>query len=80
MISSLLIKPELHSEIGSYNKKPHIKMLKMALLDLVSLAAVFSIVTQRSSHCPLSLSSWGGALRDDTKNGCEGDYTRLCDQ
>ena len=30
---------------------------------LVSLAAVFSIVTQR----------WGGALRDDTKNGCEGD-------
>ena len=32
---------------------------------VVSLAAVFSIVTQRSS--PL------GALRDDTKNGCEGD-------
>ena len=31
---------------------------------LVSLAAVFSIVTQRS-------------LRDDTKNGCEGDYKRL---
>ena len=29
-------------------------------LQLVSLAAVFSIVTQRSS-------------RDDTKNGCEGD-------
>ena len=28
--------------------------------SLVSLAAVFSIVTQR--------------LRDDTKNGCEGDY------
>ena len=28
---------------------------------VVSLAAVFSIVT-------------GGALRDDTKNGCEGDY------
>ena len=36
---------------------------------LVSLAAVFSIVTQRSS--PQTL--WGGALRDDTKNGCEGD-------
>ena len=32
---------------------------------LVSLAAVFSIVTQRSSR---------GALRDDTKNGSEGDY------
>ena len=28
------------------------------------LAAVCSIVTQRM---------WGGALRDDTKNGCEGD-------
>ena len=34
---------------------------------LVSLAAVFSIVTQRSTP-------GGGALRDDTKNGCEGDY------
>ena len=32
-------------------------------LPLVSLAAVFSLVTQR-----------GGALRDETKNGCEGDY------
>ena len=36
------------------------------ILCLVSLAAVFSIVTQRSSL-------WGGALRDDNKNGCEGD-------
>ena len=36
----------------------------MELFVLVSLAAVFSsIVTQHSS-----------ALRDDTKNGCEGDY------
>ena len=34
---------------------------------VVSLAAVFSIATQRSSP-------QGGALRDDTKNGCEGDY------
>ena len=34
---------------------------------IVSLAAVFSIVTQRSSRM------WGGALRDGTKNGCEGD-------
>ena len=33
--------------------------------ELVSLAAVFSIVTQRSSP--------SGALRDETKNGCEGD-------
>ena len=37
------------------------------MLSVVSLAAVFSIVTQRS---------WGGALRDDTKNGCEGDYAK----
>ena len=36
---------------------------------LVSLAAVFSLVTQRSSSL-----LWGGALRDETKNGCEGDY------
>ena len=28
--------------------------------------AVFSVVTQRSSP-------WGGALRDDTKNGCVAD-------
>ena len=41
-----------------------------ALGLLVSLAAVFIIVTQRSS--PQTF--WGGALRDDTKNGCEGDY------
>ena len=33
-------------------------------VTVVSLAAVFSIVTQRL---------WGGELRDDTKNGCEGD-------
>ena len=32
-------------------------------LPLVSLAAVFSLVTQSSSP-----------LRDGTKNGCEGDY------
>ena len=35
-------------------------------MRIVSLAAVFSIVTQRSS------------LRDDTKNGCEGDYHAHC--
>ena len=34
------------------------------MTKLVSLAAVFSIVTQRSSP------------RDDTKNGCEGDYDK----
>ena len=38
--------------------------------EIVFLAAVFSIVTHRSSP--------GGALRDDTKNGCEGDYRREC--
>ena len=37
------------------------------MLSVVSLAAVFSIVTQRS---------WGGALRDETKNGCDGDYAK----
>ena len=32
---------------------------------LVSFAPVFRLVTQRS---------WGGALRDEPKNGSEGDY------
>ena len=36
---------------------------------LVSYAAVLCLVTQRSSA-----RSWGGALRDETKNGCVGDY------
>ena len=33
--------------------------------ELVCYTAVFSVVTQ-----------WGGALRDDTKNGCVADYLR----
>ena len=33
---------------------------------VVCYTAVFSVVTQRSS--------WGGTLRDDTKNGCVADY------
>ena len=37
---------------------------------LVCYTAVFRVVTQRSSPLPL----WGGALRDDTKNGCVADY------
>ena len=37
-------------------------------LHIVSLAAVFSLVTQRSSL------QEGGVLRDESKNGCEGDY------
>ena len=37
------------------------------MLSVVSLAAVFSIVTQRSG---------GGALRDDSKNGCDGAYAK----
>ena len=36
--------------------------------NLVCYTAVFSVVTQCSS--PLQ---WGGALRDDTKNGCVAD-------
>ena len=38
-----------------------------AALSVVCCTAVFSVVTQRSSQ-------WGGALRDDTKNGCVADY------
>ena len=34
-------------------------------IRLVCYTAVFSVITQRSS---------GGALRDDTKNGCVADY------
>ena len=37
-------------------------------LPLVSYAAVLCLVTQRSSP------RRGGALRDETKNGCVGDY------
>ena len=39
---------------------------------LVSLAAVFWAVTQRSTQKKV-----GGALRDSPKNGCEGDYDGL---
>ena len=41
---------------------------RFALL-VVSYAAVLCLVTQRSSP-----RTWGGALRDETKNGCVGDY------
>ena len=44
------------------------------LTEVVCYKAVFSVVTQRSSP----LSQWGGALRDDTKNGCVADYNRSC--
>ena len=37
-----------------------------AALYIVCYTAVFSVVTQRLG---------GGALRDDTKNGCVADYT-----
>ena len=40
---------------------------------LVCYTAVFSVVTQRSSPPPNSR-WWGGALRDDSKNGCVADY------
>ena len=36
------------------------------MATLVCYTAVFSVVTQHSQ--------WGGALRDDTKNGCVADY------
>ena len=41
-----------------------------AAVQLVCYTAVFRVVTQRSS--PL-----GGALRDDTKNGCVADYRSI---
>ena len=40
----------------------------MLVSNIVCYKAVFSVVTQRSSGL------WGGALRDDTKNGCVADY------
>ena len=40
--------------------------------QIVSCAAVIRVVAQRSS--PTNGVSWGGALRDDPNNGCEGDY------
>ena len=39
--------------------------VRVSVKCLVCYTAVFSVVTQ----C-----SWGGALRDDTKNGCVADY------
>ena len=41
-------------------------------LKLVCYTAVLSVVTQCSSP------QWGGALRDDTENGCVADYTETC--
>ena len=40
-------------------------MFPRSPLGIVCYTAVFSVVTQR-----------GGALRDDTKNGCVADYAR----
>ena len=36
--------------------------------------------TTKRKECYLNVTSrlWGGALRDDTKNGCEGDYFLSC--
>ena len=42
-----------------------------AFLSIVCYTGVFCVVTQRSSP----LVAWGGALRDDTKNGCVADYS-----
>ena len=41
---------------------------------LVCYKAAFSVVTQRSSAL---FSYWGGALRDDTRNGCVTDYVNI---
>ena len=60
--------------VGFYSGMLYFWILKWmrqsaAAASLVSLAAVLCLVTQRSSP-------QGGALRDDTKNGCEGDYCK----
>ena len=41
-------------------------------LHLVCYTAVFSVLTQRSFP-QTAVSAWGGALRDDSKNGCVAD-------
>ena len=40
-------------------------------------ATLLPTKTTKGKKCCLNVSSrlWGGALRDDTKNGCEGDYS-----
>ena len=65
---------QLIQELFSHTKKLNtLRTISLRLLHtLVSLAAVFSLVTQRSSP---QTRLWGGALRDETKNGCEGDYS-----
>ena len=50
----------------SPSRAPVLSFARYFLVSL-ALAAVFSIVTQLSSPHGV------GALRDDTKNGCEGD-------
>ena len=43
-------------------------------MPLVCYTAVLSVVTQRSSPGEERFVPRGGALRDDTKNGCVADY------
>ena len=45
-------------------------ILTISSPSVVSFAAVISVVKQCSSP-----TSWGGTLRDDPNNGCEGDYS-----
>ena len=57
-------RPLQKSGMGRENKNtPNLS----ATIPEVSLAAVLSLIMQRSSP-------WGGALRDETQNSCEGDY------
>ena len=41
-----------------------------------NLSALIGAKTTKGKECCSNVSSrlWGGALRDETKNGCEGDY------
>ena len=54
----------------------HMQMATFGLvrMRIVSFATIFRFVTQHSSLCKLCSFPLGGALCDDPKNGCEGDY------
>ena len=51
---------------------PHVNgFCRLFPFRVVCYTAVFSVVTQAPPH---STNGWGGALRDDTKNGCLENY------
>ena len=44
-----------------------------------NVSALIGAKTTKGKECCSNVSSrlWGGALRDETKNGCEGDYSEV---